>query len=590
MARKRIYEYVFTPGTAGLGTIKVQNRVNLDDFLAIYDTTTNTSIYNFGDATQGGTVSWVDGPTADFPAAYAGVTTLTLDKDTSSLSSTDDLAIYYEDRYLMAQPWEMGMDAIGRARVANPESLIDADFEYGLQNTKWQNVSTTNNIPSFYEDIGADLVYNTNGYTTMLSSTNLLTSNVDTSVNTANQGTSQFLSNDYTMIISQTQGNTVPFVSSYITANVNSSAERTFTVASTTGISALDNILLIGLPTSGGTTTAVSNITSVATTTVNVTNAAGAGIVDGTYVIAQTDTTNVYEVMAVTNVATNALTVVRQSNKSNGSGANITIGNNIYAVSSIEIAQVQSVTDGTTLQLNRGWYNTTAADSFATGTVLQRLSANVELCQHTVISTAVNGTQTITRGEFNTTALTAAGVGSPVVRMTGMFYATGSNTIPQVGVNASDTAIGADEYVSTQNTASSNAEGVGLVFQGNTNNFFYYPRRSPSLAPGYPLNQTDTIIRQAYPYTGGSMNVSSITSDGANPSTITVTTTFAHGLVPGTPILMNLSAGTNYTYAEGSFTIISIPSTTTFTYQAKTGAAVSGSISGSAFEIGRAHV
>ena len=94
MARKRIYEYVFTPGTAGLGTIKVQNRVNLDDFLAIYDTTTNTSIYNFGDATQGGTVSWVDGPTADFPAAYAGVTTLTLDKDTSSLSSTDDLAIY----------------------------------------------------------------------------------------------------------------------------------------------------------------------------------------------------------------------------------------------------------------------------------------------------------------------------------------------------------------------------------------------------------------------------------------------------------------------------------------------------------------
>jgi hypothetical protein len=46
---------------------------------------------------------------------------------------------------------------------------------------------------------------------------------------------------------------------------------------------------------------------------------------------------------------------------------------------------------------------------------------------------------------------------------------------------------------------------------------------------------------------------------------------------------MNLSAGTNYEYAEGSFTIISVPSTTTFTYQAKTGAAVSGTISGLAF-------
>jgi hypothetical protein len=49
MARKRIYEYVFTPGTAGLGTVQVQDRINLEDFLAIYDTTTNTSIYNFGD-------------------------------------------------------------------------------------------------------------------------------------------------------------------------------------------------------------------------------------------------------------------------------------------------------------------------------------------------------------------------------------------------------------------------------------------------------------------------------------------------------------------------------------------------------------
>jgi hypothetical protein len=262
---------------------------------------------------------------------------------------------------------------------------------------------------------------------------------------------------------------------------------------------------------------------------------------------------------------------------------NISIGNDVFPVSTLEIAQVQSVTDGTTLQLNRGWYNTTAANSYATGTVLQKLSGNIELIQHTVISTAVNGTQTIARGQFNTTALTAAGAGSPMVRMTGMFYATGANTIPQVGVNQSDTPLDVNEYVSTQNTNNSNTEGVGLVFQANTNNFFYYPRRSPSLAAGYPLNQTDTIIRQAYPYTGADFDVTSIVSDGNNPSTITVTTTYAHGLVPGTPILMNLSAGTNYEYAEGSFTIISVPSTTTFTYQAKTGAAVSGTISGLAF-------
>jgi hypothetical protein len=577
MARKRIYEYVFTPGTAGLGTVKVQDRINLEDFLAIYDTTTNTSIYNFGAPTQGGTTSWVNGPTADFPSAYAGVTTLNLDLDTSTLSSTDKLAIYVEDRNITVEPWEFGEDAIGRARVSNPESLIDADFEYGLQNTKWQNVSTINNIPSFYEDVGADLVYNTNGYTTLLASTNLLTSNVDTSVNTENQGTPPFINDDYALIISQTQGNTTPFVSSYLTANVNSSAERTFTVASTTGVSAGDNIVIIGLPTTGGTTTAVSNITSTATTTVNVTNASGAGIVAGTYIIVQTDTAGVYEVMAVTSVATNALTVVRQSNKTNGAGANIATGRNVFAVSTMEIAQVQEVTDGTTLQLNRGWYNIPAANSFASGTVFQKLSSNVEIVKNSTASTAVNGTQTIARSQFNTTALTAAGVGSPFVRMTGMFYG-GSNTIPTVTVNVTDTPLDANEYVSTQNTAVSNAEGIEIVYLGETNNFAYYPRRSLAVAPGYPLNQQDTAIRQAFPYTGADFDILSVASDGGNPSTITVTTLYAHGLFPGCPIIVDMTAGTNTAYAEGSFIINAIPSTTTFQFQAKTGAVVGGSL------------
>ena len=577
MARKRIYEYVFTPGTAGLGTIQVQDRINLDDFLAVFDTTTNISIYNFGAPSQGGTVSWTDGPSATFPTAYAGVTTLTLDADTSALSANDKLTIYVEDRYLASQPWEFGMDAIGRNRVSNPESLIDADFEYGLQNTKWQNVSTTNNIPTFYEDIGADLTFNTNGYTTMLSSTNLLTSAVDTSINTADQGTPQFVNDDYVLIVSQTQGNTTPFVSSYVTANVSSSAERTFTVASTTGISAGDNILLIGLPTSGGTTTAVSAITSTATTTVNVTSAAGAGIVAGTYIIVQTDTSGVYEVMAVTSVSTNALTVVRQSNQTNGSGANIATGKNVFVVSTMEIAQVQEVTDGTTLQLNRGWYNIPAANSFVSGSVFQRLSSNVEIVKNSTAATTVNGTQTIARGQFNTTALTSAGVGSPFIRLTGMFYG-GSNTVPTITVNVTDSPLDANEYVSTQNTAASNAEGVEIVYLGESNNFAYYPRRSLGLAPGYPLNQQDTLIRQAFPYTGSDFDIASVTSDGGNPSIITVTTVYAHGLFPGCPIIVDMTGGTNANYAEGSFVITAIPSTTTFQYTAKTGAAVSGSL------------
>jgi hypothetical protein len=89
MARQRVNQYVFTPGTSGLGTVKVQGRVNLEEFLAIYNTTDNINIYNFGDPVLGGTVAWAAGTTAQFPTAYDGVTTLTLNADTSLMNAAD---------------------------------------------------------------------------------------------------------------------------------------------------------------------------------------------------------------------------------------------------------------------------------------------------------------------------------------------------------------------------------------------------------------------------------------------------------------------------------------------------------------------
>lgn len=581
MARERINEYVFTPGTAGLGTVKVQGRVNLQDFLAIYNTTTNQSIYNFGAPIQGGTVSWAAGTTTDFPAAYAGVTTLTLDLDTSTMSASDKLAIYIEGEYIATQPWAFGMDAIGRSRVANPEALIDADFEYGLQNTKWQNFSTNNNIPGFFEYTGADIFLATNGYVSFLAGDDTISSNIDTSVKLSNPGTPEWSANDFALIISQTQGNVTPFVTTYVSAAVPSPQERTFTVASTTGISANDNVLLLPIPASAATTLSTT-ISSTATTSVVVANAAG--IVDGNYITIETATANVFEVMAVTNVSANTLTVTRRTNNTNGAGANINSGKNVYVLSEPEVAKVYEVTDATTLQLQRGWYNIPSANSLPVGSIVQRLSGNVELVEHTSVSTAVNGTQTITRGAFGSTALTAAGPGSLMVRMTGLYNASSNADVPLVAVNAPDHGIsdGEGEYCTVLNTYSSNAEGLNIVsgLGFNTNNFSYYPHRDTALALGYTLNQTDTVVREAYPFDGADLDITSITSDGANPSTITVTTTYAHGLVPGTPILTNLMTGTNYAYGLGSFLILSVPSTNTFTYQAKTGAAVSGSITG----------
>ena len=38
-------------------------------------------------------------------------------------------------------------DPVGKFRVSQPVALIDTDFEYGTQGTKWESLSLTNNRP-----------------------------------------------------------------------------------------------------------------------------------------------------------------------------------------------------------------------------------------------------------------------------------------------------------------------------------------------------------------------------------------------------------------------------------------------------------
>ena len=56
------------------------------------------------------------------------------------------------------RPYDFGTDAIERQRVSLGQSVIDADFEYGLQATKWQTYQEVRKNPSFYEIPGTDLV------------------------------------------------------------------------------------------------------------------------------------------------------------------------------------------------------------------------------------------------------------------------------------------------------------------------------------------------------------------------------------------------------------------------------------------------
>ena len=169
MAKKLIREYVFTPGVAGSATIKIPGLYTLDKVLLITNVTDNIILYNFADASFAGTTAvFTTGNDAiNFPAvaqAYDGYTTLTLQYNASGMSAGDLLQIYCEDTQDYGQkirPWDFGTDAIERMRVSNPQSMIDADFEYGLQPTKWTGYGTVKGYPSVYDLPGVDLTVST---------------------------------------------------------------------------------------------------------------------------------------------------------------------------------------------------------------------------------------------------------------------------------------------------------------------------------------------------------------------------------------------------------------------------------------------
>ena len=68
------------------------------------------------------------------------------------MTSTDKLAILVEETYQEIVPSETMRDPVDKLRVSNPQALIDTDFEYGVQPTKWESISILNNRPSAFID------------------------------------------------------------------------------------------------------------------------------------------------------------------------------------------------------------------------------------------------------------------------------------------------------------------------------------------------------------------------------------------------------------------------------------------------------
>jgi len=145
MARRVLLDtqYTFTPSSQ---TITIPRILQRERLLLITNVTSNKVIYNFSDPTLTATsYTFTQGTNYVNP-----LTTITLNYNTTSMNSTDKLSIVVDEPAEFFMPDETLIDPVGKLRISQPQSLIDTDFEYGTQPTKWETLITTNMRPSFY--------------------------------------------------------------------------------------------------------------------------------------------------------------------------------------------------------------------------------------------------------------------------------------------------------------------------------------------------------------------------------------------------------------------------------------------------------
>jgi hypothetical protein len=156
MAKHILLEaYSFAPSSSpGAATVTLTGKaLRREQVILITNVTSNKVYYNFADSAL---------TFAAFTATNTlnvESTTMTLSTSTTGASSSDRLSIIIEDVYETFQPAETYMDPVGKFRISQPQSLIDTDFEYGVQPTKWETLNLMNNRPSAFFDSTAPITF-----------------------------------------------------------------------------------------------------------------------------------------------------------------------------------------------------------------------------------------------------------------------------------------------------------------------------------------------------------------------------------------------------------------------------------------------
>ena len=505
MARKAIYNYIYSPGATTVGKVIIPDPYKLGDILMITNVTRNTVIYNFGDPSRGGTITFTNAPSATLTSASGtavsagkaifsnlnnGYTTVNLTFDTSSHAADDQLMIYVESAELKVRPYDFGVDAVERMKVASPQSLIDADFEYGMQPTKWVQFATMNDMPTVFEVPGSDLQPNVGSYATFLTGSaaqpqaSWINGPAQTSIGLQNQGFDgaglvtqsgpRAITNGYYMIVAQGQagqancaaGTTSITHDLPIRIETGGSYQRTFTVANTAGWSVGDIACVVEMPGEGaqggayglnGAAVVATVLTTAVAPGVTAVAANNTAVSANAVIMVETAQFGVWEAMQVSaGGGSAALTVLRNLWGTNAANATIPVGARIrqlsgntasYSNANVETMRIDSVDSYNQFTVTRSWFNVNASPTFGANSIVFKVnhtasqsgaaamnSANIEIVRATLtnpVNITGNPVQIIERGRAGTRPLSAAGPGSLVVPLTGTFV-TGNTSVPSV--------------------------------------------------------------------------------------------------------------------------------------------------------------
>ena len=154
MARNIVWEkYTFDPEAK---EIVVNRYIRKENILLITNNSTNTILYNFSDPTKTIEIE-NNAPEANISNFglnldnfYSTTIILNPSVDTTGMTSEDTIQIMVDDKEQFIDFADVMVDGAQKLRVSTPQSLMDTDFEYSVQPSKWEALILANNYPSFF--------------------------------------------------------------------------------------------------------------------------------------------------------------------------------------------------------------------------------------------------------------------------------------------------------------------------------------------------------------------------------------------------------------------------------------------------------